>query len=595
MGLAYLFPGQGSQAVGMGKDLFARFPELIGQVNGVLGYSVDELCLRDPHKQLRQTQFTQPALYVVGALGYLARQEDGTERPDYLAGHSLGEYVALFAAGCFDFETGLALVNARARVMSEMSEGSMVAITQLEAPVIESLLQESSADGIDIANYNTPTQTVLSGDRQQLLNLSELVSKNGGRLHPLNVSGAFHSRYMRGPQQQFEQFAQTVTFRAPQIPVVANLSAVPYPNHNDEIRRLLTDQIASPVRWGDSIEYLRRSGVDRFIELGSGKVLTRLNEQILARPARPDSGAPPRHSSRLASPSKKNPTTILLCPDLQTESSQAAEKRYHQDSTFRKTFDQCEDIVQSLYGESIKNILSNGSGHTHASSPVLHVHLLHFASRISDLSVIRTEEIEVCSYIGWGLGEYVALCGAKAITLSDAFEIVGKQAQYLEEHTQASGMLAIYANVNLFHGFNKLFSGARLAGIAATDQFVIAGADDRLFEIAQALEEKNIYSGRLPVNRASCSDFVEPVRDHVNQIGEGLNVQKPIVPVYSCALGKSMDTIEPQYLWHVCRSRYHVPKTIALAREAFPEAAISRITQLDPIVEESEGPSPFRH
>src|SRR5437762_401122 len=159
----FLFPGQGSQRKGMGNTLFDEFKEAIASADEILGYSIKELCLHDPHQQLGKTQFTQPALYVVNALSYLKKMKETGQAPDYVAGHSLGEYSALFAAGAFDFETGLRLVKKRGELMSQAIGGGMAAVIGFTLEQVDQVLKECGLTGIDIANYNTPTQIVIAG------------------------------------------------------------------------------------------------------------------------------------------------------------------------------------------------------------------------------------------------------------------------------------------------------------------------------------------------------------------------------------------------------------------------------------------------
>jgi trans-AT polyketide synthase, acyltransferase and oxidoreductase domains len=177
MRVAWLFPGQGSQRTGMGAEVFDRFPELCAQADEALGYSVRELCLTDTSR-LRQTRHAQPALYVVGALSYLARERDGG-RPDFLAGHSLGEYGALFAAGCVDFATGLRLVTRRAELMDQAAGGTMAAVVGVDPDRLATLLAGEDLAELDVANYNSPEQVVVSGPQPAIRALSVSVLRLG--------------------------------------------------------------------------------------------------------------------------------------------------------------------------------------------------------------------------------------------------------------------------------------------------------------------------------------------------------------------------------------------------------------------------------
>lgn len=278
-----LFPGQGSQAKGMGGDLFDRFPEMTADASRILGYSIKELCLDDPRAELGLTQFTQPALFVVNALMHRARLEDGKPAPDAVAGHSLGEYNALLAAGCFDFATGVALVKERGALMGRVSGGGMSAVIGLEPQRIQELLHESEEGRrVDVANFNSFEQTVIAGPKEDLAAVKPALEAAGARMVvPLNVSAPFHSRYMRDAQREFEGFLQGFEFRAPAIPVISNVRARPY--EGDLVRATLAEQIGNSVRWLDSMLYLMEKPEPSFEEVGPGQVLTKLLKQIQKR------------------------------------------------------------------------------------------------------------------------------------------------------------------------------------------------------------------------------------------------------------------------------------------------------------------------
>jgi trans-AT polyketide synthase/acyltransferase/oxidoreductase domain-containing protein len=272
---AFLFPGQGSQHKGMGKKLLGDFKTLVGVADEILGYSITELCLEDPDGRLAQTQYTQPALFVVSALTHLKHFEETNEEPAYFAGHSLGEYTALFAAGVFDFRTTLELVAKRGEVMSQAKEGGMAAVVGEGVETIATLTAEQ-APAIDVANYNSDKQVVVSGPKDSFEDFTPILEQRGFRVIPLQVSAAFHSRYMVAAREAFTAFLDTHTPQAPRIPVIANVTAEPYPEGAAGIRQRLADQITGSVRWADSMRRLRALGVDTIIEQGPGQVLTRL-------------------------------------------------------------------------------------------------------------------------------------------------------------------------------------------------------------------------------------------------------------------------------------------------------------------------------
>ena len=279
MSTAFLFPGQGSQTVGMGADLFAQFPEEVAEANEILGYSLSDLCINGPEEQLGQTQFTQPALYLVS---YLHAQSISKElgEPAMAAGHSVGEFAALAHAGAFTFADGLRMVAKRGEIMSQVSGGGMAAVIALDAEKINEVFVDKGFTGIDLANFNSPGQIVISGPAAEISESLVPLKEAGAKLVvPLNVSGAFHSRMMEDPALRFGEFLKDFSFQETKIPVYANVTAAPYPN-SSSISEILIRQIHSPVRWSDTILAMRSAGADAFEECGPGKVLTKLLRQI---------------------------------------------------------------------------------------------------------------------------------------------------------------------------------------------------------------------------------------------------------------------------------------------------------------------------
>ncbi|GAA2063038.1 hypothetical protein GCM10009801_06620 [Streptomyces albiaxialis] len=274
----YGFPGQGSQRRGMGKELFARFPEETALADEVLGYSIEELCVRDPERLLARTEYTQPAVYVVSALSYLDHIARDPEPPDYLVGHSLGEYAALFAAGVFDFATGLRLVLRRGELMAAADGGSMAAVVGVDEETVARLLDDPALASLDLANHNAPDQFVVSGPAEGIDAACAAFEAAGARTVRLHVSAPLHSRYMRGVADRFAPFLDGFTLRAPRIPVLAGVDAVPYTG--ETVKERLTAQIASPVRWTRVVRTLMGEGGLAFTELGPGRVLTKLVDRI---------------------------------------------------------------------------------------------------------------------------------------------------------------------------------------------------------------------------------------------------------------------------------------------------------------------------
>lgn len=282
--IALLFPGQGSQHRGMGGELFARFPDLTARADDILGYSIAGLCLSDPDGRLDDTLYTQPALYVVNSLAHRDWSERHDNPPDFLAGHSLGEYNALEAAGVFDFEGGLRLVQKRAELMALAAGGGMAVVIGLGADGIADVLARCGGDDIDVANYNTAEQLVISGPAESITRVVPHLVTAGANCLPLPVSGAFHSRYMGDAATAFADFVTGFELAPPRIPVIANTTAAP---HGRDIGAELARQITAPVRWTDSVRHLLDAGVDDFQQVGPGTAVTGMVRAIRAQPTRP--------------------------------------------------------------------------------------------------------------------------------------------------------------------------------------------------------------------------------------------------------------------------------------------------------------------
>ena len=270
-----MFSGQGSQYKGMGKKLFSKYREQTDLASNILGYDLEELCIMDPHKQLRQTKYTQPALYTVNAFYYQDQVNGNT--PDYLMGHSLGEYNALLAAGAYDFETGLRLVQKRGELMDAASGGGMAAVIGVSIDQLERILTAEGLNTVDIANYNTPTQIVISGKAEEIESAITLLKAQKIRVVPLAVSAPFHSRYMKPAAEQFADFLKGFSFSRLKTPVISNVTARPY--DNGHIADFLSRQINSSVQWIDSIRFLMGQECRDFEELGSS-ILTKMVNEI---------------------------------------------------------------------------------------------------------------------------------------------------------------------------------------------------------------------------------------------------------------------------------------------------------------------------
>jgi [acyl-carrier-protein] S-malonyltransferase len=286
---AFLFPGQGSQYVGMGQDLYEAYPEARGifdQADKVLGFALSDLCFKGPEETLNDTINTQPAIFVTSVALLRALESHRLQVPGFVAGHSLGEYSALVAAGAMDFAAGLQLVRERGRLMKEAGErspGGMAAVLGLEAEVVDQVCRQARKETggvIQVANYNSPGQIVISGDFRTRDVAIELAKAEGARrVVPLAVSIAAHSPLMECIADEFRQAVEAVESRRPAVPVVANVSAAPLENI-EAIREELVQQLTSPVRWVESVQYMIGQGVTEFVEIGPKDVLKKLMRRI---------------------------------------------------------------------------------------------------------------------------------------------------------------------------------------------------------------------------------------------------------------------------------------------------------------------------
>ncbi|MDR2580807.1 MAG: ACP S-malonyltransferase [Fibromonadaceae bacterium] len=281
-----LFPGQGAQYVGMGKALSETFEparQLLKKADEVLGFELSKIMQEGPEELLKSTDNTQPALYVCSCMAMELLKSKEVDY-DYVAGHSLGEYSAIYAAGGFSFEDGLRLVRVRGELMAkagELKPGAMAAVLGLSEEDLSTVLAEAASAGVVVAaNFNSPGQIVISGSKEGVAKASELANAKGAKkVVPLPVSGAFHSPLMEYALPGLKEAVEKTSFSDLQVPVIANVTSQAVSKGSD-LQELLVKQLVSPVRWQQGMEAAISLGVDKGIEVGAGKVLMGLMRQI---------------------------------------------------------------------------------------------------------------------------------------------------------------------------------------------------------------------------------------------------------------------------------------------------------------------------
>lgn len=281
--VAYVFPGQGSQKVGMGKDLYDNCPEarsVFEEADAALGFPLTRLCFEGPEEELRQTCNAQPAILTVSIAHLRSRPDLEGKQPDYYAGHSLGEYTALVPARALPFADAVRLARERGRLMHEAGQqrpGGMYAILGLEEGVVQEICD---ATGAKVANYNCPGQIVISGAVEDIEKAAEMAKAKGARsAMRLPVSGAFHTPLMAPAAEGMAKAVASLQFMDPIVPIVANTSAMPLTD-GSSIKAELLHQLCNSIQWQRSVEYMAGQGVSTFIEIGPGQVLTGLVKRI---------------------------------------------------------------------------------------------------------------------------------------------------------------------------------------------------------------------------------------------------------------------------------------------------------------------------
>jgi malonyl CoA-acyl carrier protein transacylase len=548
----------------MGAGLFERYPELVAQADEVLGRSLVELCLHDPEGVLGRTEYTQPALFAVSALSFLARRDDGMALPTCYAGHSLGEFNALFAAGAFDFRTGMALVTKRGELMSKAPHGAMAAVIGLDVGRVRDVLAASGLDAVDVANINSGSQIVVSGLHADIERSEAAFVAAGARHVRLNVSAAFHSRYMREVEADFASFVEGLVAEGRLRPLVADVisNRTARPHARDAYLPQLIEQISHPVRWYESISWLLAQGATICEEVGPGEVLGGLFARIrkdpmpiaaeaVSMPAQIQAPTQAPMPAPIPTGAPAKPRTVFMYSGQGMQYYGMGRELYARHPAFREAMDGCNALYRGITGRDMVAELYDERMKWREMTDIMLSHPALYSIGYSLTRTLQHAGIEPDGVLGYSLGEYVASVAAGVLAHEDAMRVVVRQAMLVKSAATAGGMLSVIAPVSHFDQYPELYRGTVIGSVNYAGNFVVSGDSAALDAVAAGLKQRAIVCVRLPLEYPFHSPLMAPMEAAFHALFEGVRFDTPRLPIYSSMTASALRHADSAHYWNV--------------------------------------------
>ncbi|WP_295926430.1 ACP S-malonyltransferase [uncultured Xanthomonas sp.] len=546
MTTVWVFPGQGAQHKGMGGELFGRYPELVAQADAVLGYSLRELCLEDPGDLLNQTEYTQPALFAVSALAFLQARDDGAAVPTVFAGHSLGEFAALFAAGAFDFATGIELVAKRGALMARAPRGAMAAVIGPDLARVRTILRQSGLSGVDVANINSDSQHVLSGLHEDIDRCEPVFAEAGARFVRLRVSAAFHSRYMREVESAYAEFVGRLSEQGRLHPLCADVvsNRTARPHARETWLPKLIEQISHPVNWYESMSWLLAQGEVALREIGPGDVLSgllakiRKAPMILSAAQRP---APIAAKSRI----------VFMYSGQGSQYYGMGRELYATNAAFREAMDACNAVYREMTSRDLVAELYDEANRRREMTDIGLSHPAIFSIGYGLTQAMAHAGIRPDAVLGYSLGEYAASVAAGTLSHEHAMRIVIRQAGVFRSEAAGGGMLTVLAPVGHFHSHPELYPDTVIGSVNFDGNFVVSGSRAAIEDTRRRLDARAVVSMSLPVEYPFHSPLLAPIEGTFLRMFDGVPISAPSIAQYSSATGGRLERVEPSHYWKV--------------------------------------------